>query len=335
LNPTRTTAMKNKSTASRRNSRQNVLQVRVMTPRIAWLGFLGFFGSLTKLACVVAVLAALGWGVWRGMQVAFYRNPDFRLQVIDLNANPVIDELRVASVIGVDLSSSPSLFDIDVSNATEQLKALPEITDAKLERHLPDTLMVRVTPRVPKAWIRCTEAGISEVRKTGGMLVDQDGVAYLCPESHIQLTQRLPVIDLPAAEDITPTAGKRIAQPELDNALALIKAICESDADGMQWIESIRQANKWSLELVTRDATTATFGLGDHHRQIENLRAALTHAGSRGYVIDTINLIPKYNTPITIRSETKPPKAIPVVIDETAAADRADEKNSTAATTRN
>jgi hypothetical protein len=52
-------------------------------------------------------------------------------------------------------------------------------------------------------------------------------------------------------------------------------------------------------------------------------------------VIDTINLIPKYNTPITIRSETKPPKAIPVVIDETAAADRADEKNSTAATTRN
>ena len=327
--------MKNKSTASRRHSRQNVLQVRVMTPRIAWLGFLGFFGSLTKLACVVAILAALGWGVWRGMQVAFYRNPDFRLQVIDLNANPVIDELRVASVIGIDLTSNPSLFDVDVSNATEQLKALPEITDAKLERHLPDTLVVRVTPRVPKAWIRCAEAGISEVRKTGGLLVDQDGVAYQCPESQINSTLRLPVIDLPATEDAKPAAGKRIEQPELGYALALIKAICEVDAGGMQWIDSIRQANKWSLELVTRDGTTALFGLGDHRRQIENLRAALAHAGSRGYVIDSINLIPKYNTPITIRSEVQPPKAIPVVIDETAATDRADEKNSTAATTRN
>ena len=327
--------MKNKSTASRRHSRQNVLQVRVMTPRIAWLGFLGFFGSLTKLACVVAILAALGWGVWRGMQVAFYRNPDFRLQVIDLNANPVIDELRVASVIGIDLTSNPSLFDVDVSNATEQLKALPEITDAKLERHLPDTLVVRVTPRVPKAWIRCAEAGISEVRKTGGLLVDQDGVAYQCPESQINSTLRLPVIDLPASEDAKPAAGKRIEQPELGYALALIKAICEVDAGGMQWIDSIRQANKWSLELVTRDGTTALFGLGDHRRQIENLRAALAHAGSRGYVIDSINLIPKYNTPITIRSEVQPPKAIPVVIDETAATDRADEKNSTAATTRN
>jgi cell division septal protein FtsQ len=335
LKPTRTAAMKNKSTASRRHSRQNVLQVRVMTPRIAWLGFLGFFGSLTKLACVVAILAALGWGVWRGMQIAFYRNPDFRLQVIDLNANPVIDELRVASVIGIDLTSNPSLFDVDVSNATEQLKALPEITDAKLERHLPDTLVVRVTPRVPKAWIRCVEAGISEVRKTGGLLVDQDGIAYQCPASQINSTLRLPVIDLPATEDAKPAAGKRIEQPELGYTLALIKAICEVDADGMQWIDSIRQANKWSLELVTRDGTTALFGLGDHRRQIENLRAALAHAGSRGYVIDSINLIPKYNTPITIRSEAKPPKAIPVVIDETAATDRADEKNSTAATTRN
>jgi cell division septal protein FtsQ len=335
LKPTRTAAMKNKSTASRRHSRQNVLQVRVMTPRIAWLGFLGFFGSLTKLACVVAILAALGWGVWRGMQIAFYRNPDFRLQVIDLNANPVIDELRVASVIGIDLTSNPSLFDVDVSNATEQLKALPEITDAKLERHLPDTLVVRVTPRVPKAWIRCVEAGISEVRKTGGLLVDQDGIAYQCPASQINSTLRLPVIDLPATEDAKPAAGKRIEQPELGYTLALIKAICEVDADGMQWIDSIRQANKWSLELVTRDGTTALFGLGDHRRQIENLRAALAHAGSRGYVIDSINLIPKYNTPITIRSEAKPPKAIPVVIDETAATDRADEKKSTAATTRN
>lgn len=327
--------MKNKSTASRRHSRQNVLQVRVMTPRIAWLGFLGFFGSLTKLACVAAVLAALGWGVWRGMQVAFYRNPDFRLQVIDLNANPVIDELRVASVIGIDLSSSPSLFDIDVSNATKQLKALPEITDAKLERHLPDTLVVRVTPRVPKAWVRCKASGLSEVRKTGGMLVDQDGVAYLCPESQIGSSARLPVIDLCNDDVEKPNAGKRITQPELERALALLKAACDVDSQATLWIDTICQTNKWSLELVTREGTTAVFGLGDHSRQIENLRAALTHAGNRGYVIDRINLIPKQNIPITIRSETKPPKAIPVAIDETAAIDRTDEKKSTAAATRN
>ena len=327
--------MKNKSTSSRRHSRQNVLQVRVMTPRIAWLGLLGFFGSLAKLACVFAILAAIGWGVWRGMQVAFYRNPDFRLQVIDLNPNPAIDELRVASVIGIDLASNSSLFDIDVSKATEQLKGLPEITDAKIERHLPDTLVVRVTPRVPKAWIRCKALGISEVRKTGGMLVDQDGVAYQCPESQIGSAARLPVIDLSDEDAEKPAAGKCITQPELERALALLKAASDADAQATLWIDTIRQVNKWSLELVTREGTTAVFSLGDHSRQIENLRAALAHAGSRGYVIDTINLIPTHNIPITIRSETKPPKAIPVVLDETAALNRVDGKKSTAATTRN
>lgn len=327
--------MKNKSTASRRHSRQNVLQVRVMTPRIAWLGFLGFFGSLTKLAFVAAILAALAWGVWRGMQVAFYRNPDFRLQVIDLNANPAIDEMRVASVIGIDLASNPSLFDVDVAEATERLEALPEITEAKLERHLPDTLQVRVKARIPTAWIRCEHFGITEVRASGGLLVDQDGVAYECPESQLESAGRLPVIDLPGEDAEKPSAGKRIAQPELNHALALLKAARKIDTQAMQWIDSIRQTNDWSLQLMTRDGTIATFGLGDHARQIENLRAALAHAGSRGYVIDTINLIPKYNIPITIRRETPPPKAIPVVIDETAAINPADEKKSTAANRRN
>ncbi len=45
---------------------------------------------------------------------------------------------------------------------------------------------------------------------------------------------------------------------------------------------------------------------------MESLRAALDHAGAKGYAIDTINLIPKYNIPITVRDGATPPKAIPV-----------------------
>ena len=63
---------------------------------------------------------------------------------------------------------------------------------------------------------------------------------------------------------------------------------------------------------MTRQGTSATFGFGDHDRQIESLRAALDHAGEKGYVIDTINLIPKYNIPITLRGEPAAPKAVPV-----------------------
>jgi len=305
--------MKRTTTKHRRHSHHRVLEVRVMSPRIAWFGFLKLAGKFTKLACVLAALAGIGWGVWRGIQHAFYQNPDFRLQVLDLNANPVIDELGVAAAAGIDLSANPSLFDVDVQEAERKLMGLPEITDARVERHLPGTLMVRVVPRSPKAWISCPAAGLSEVRRAGAMLVDANGIAYPCPALQAESAADLPVIDLPLSADYPVKAGKRIQQPELEYCFLLLDAARAADPDAIHWIESIRPVNGWSLQLVTKQGTAATFSLGDHERQIASLRAALDHAGEKGYLIETINLIPKYNIPITLRGEAEhPPQAVPV-----------------------
>ena len=99
-----------RKTSNRRLQHRNVLEVRVMSPRIAWFGFLRFFGVLAKLACLAAVLTGIGWGVWRGIEYAFYENPDFSLRAIDLNPNPVIDEPGLVEFLGIDLAADPSLF---------------------------------------------------------------------------------------------------------------------------------------------------------------------------------------------------------------------------------
>ena len=301
--------MKRKTTRNRRSQHRNVLEVRVMSPRIAWLGFMGFLGVLTKIACVLAVLAGISWGVWRGVHHAFYQNPDFSLKVIDLNPNPVIDEFGVAEAVGIDLAACPSLFEIDVKKAGDKLSTLPGILDARVERHLPGSLVVRITPRTAKAWISCPGEGITEVRRAGDMLVDQLGVAYPCPELQVKSAATLPVIELSASAVDPISAGGKITHPELWRCFLLLDSARSADPDAIQWIESLRQINEWSLELHTRGGTCATFGLGDHARQIESLRAALDHASGEGYVIDTINLIPKYNIPITLRDES-PPRAI-------------------------
>ena len=303
--------MKRKTTKHRRPSRQSVLEVRVMSPRIAWFGFLKLAGKFTKIACVLAALVGIGWGVWRGIQHAFYQNPDFRLQVLDLNPNPVIDELGVAATAGIDLTANPSLFDVDVKEAERKLKSLPAITDARVERHLPGTMMVRVIPRSPKAWITCPVAGLTESRREGAMLVDHDGIAYPCPALQVESAATLPVIELPDAPDHPLKACGKIKHRQLEYCFLLLDAAREADPEAIQWIESIKPVNEWSLLLVTQQGTAATFGLGDHARQIGSLRAALDHAGEKGYLIDTINLIPKYNIPITLRNESAPPKAVP------------------------
>ncbi|MCU0750936.1 MAG: FtsQ-type POTRA domain-containing protein [Akkermansiaceae bacterium] len=302
--------MKRKTTKHRRHARQSVLEVRVMSPRIAWFGFLKVLGRFTKLAAVLAVLTAIGWGVWRGIEHAFYKNPDFRLQVLDLNPNPVIDELRVASVAGIDLTANPSMFEIDVSDMTEKLRKLPEVTEARVERHLPSTLVVRIIPRSPKAWVTCPAAGMTETRKVGALLVDYHGFAYPCPELQLADAQKLPIIELPASEEFPIRPAARIKQRELDQCFLLLDSARAADPEAIHWIETIRPANDWSLEIITRHGTRATFGLDDHSRQMASLRAALDHSSEKGYVIDTINLIPKYNIPVTVR-DGAPPVAVP------------------------
>lgn len=301
---------KSRTSKPRRHSRSQVLEVRVMSPRIAWFGFLKLAGSVAKLACILAVLTGIGWGVWQGIQRAFYNNPDFRLQVIDLNPNPAIDEVGLAAATGIDLTAS--LFDIDVAQVTAKLKALPEIADARAERHLPGKLVVRVTPRMPRAWISCPQAGLSDTRRAGAMLVDLGGIAYPCPELQLETAASLPVIQLPLSETHLIVAGQHVGHLELAHCLRLLDAACEADPDAIHWIESIKQVNEWSMVLVTREGTSATFGIGDHHRQIRSLRAAMDHSGKKGYAIDTINLIPKHNIPITLRDEAAAPKAQPV-----------------------
>ncbi|MEI6818801.1 MAG: FtsQ-type POTRA domain-containing protein [Verrucomicrobiota bacterium] len=303
---------KRQTTRSRRSSHSKVLEVRVMSPRIAWLGALRVAGSLTKLACILAVIAGIGWGGGQGIQHAFYNNPDFRLQVIDLNANPVIDEVEL--VKAAEIYQNPNLFKIDVKEVERKLKCLPEIAEVHAERHLPGTLMVRVTARTPWAWISCPAAGLPEVRRPGAMLVDRDGIAYPCPVLQLESAVRLPSIQLPASKENPIIAGKRVNHPELVHCFQLLDSACEADAEAIHWIDSVKQTNEWSMLLTTRQGIAATFGLGDHARQIGYLRAAIDHASQKGYAIETINLIPKRNVPITVHGDAR---ATPPLIAET------------------
>lgn len=280
-----------------------------MSPRIAWFSFLKVAAFLTKVACVLAVLTGIGWGVWQGVQRAFYHNPDFRLQVIDLNPNTALDELGLAEAADIDLTAS--LFDIDLDDITEKLKALPAIKDARAERHLPGKLVVRVVARTPRAWVSSPESEFSRIRQIGALLVDHDGVVYPCPEHQLETAIKLPEIQLPSGKNRI-ILGSKLTHPEMAHCMRLLDSASEADPEAIHWIDSVKQVNNWSLLLVTRDGTAATFGIGDHERQITSLRAAMDHSSQRGYAIGTINLIPKQNIPITIRQESAAPRAIPV-----------------------
>lgn len=300
-----------KTSKPRKRPQSSVLQVRVMSPRIAWFSFLKILARSAKYAVILGLIGAAGWGAWKGIRHAFYENPDFRLRSVDLNENTAIDEFGVYQTAGIDPQAN--LFALDIDQITERLKAVPALSAVHVERQLPGTLAVRVIARSPRAWV--AEENAPAIRKIGGLLVDHDGHTFPCTATQFETAAKLPILFLPKTEDGGEIASGKVAlQPELARCFRLLDTAAAADPDAVSRIESIRQANTWSLELVTRDGLTATFGLGDHDRQIANFRAAIDHASRENYSIATINLIPKENVPVTLREggAAPPPKALPI-----------------------
>jgi cell division septal protein FtsQ len=299
---------KRRTSRVRQCSRMKRLEVRVMSPRIAWFGFLRLFRRSLKLAFFLALLGALGWGGWLGFRRAFLENPEFRLQVIDLNPNDAFDERGLVEFAGINTQSN--LFKLDTKVIRERLLTRPEVSGVAIERHLPGTLAVRVTVRQPVAWV--AEAGGTHERREGGLLVDNTGIAYPCPQRQWETARELPVVWVPTRTEEPLAAGQPVRQPELARCLRLLATVCGTDPRSVKAIERVEQPNAWSLVLTTRDGTVATFGLADHARQVADLASALDHAARQGYSIATINLIPQRNIPITTRDEVPAPRATPV-----------------------
>jgi cell division septal protein FtsQ len=303
--------MRKKSSKNRRHRHHvKVLKSEVMSPRIAWFNFLDFLKLLTKIAAGIAVLFAIGYGVREAIQYTFHQNPDFRLQAIRLSTNDVIDEPGLVEHLSIDLNSN--IFDFDIDAMEQKLLEIPAISTAKIERELPGDLVFHVVTRKPKAWIACPEAGLITTRDLNQLLVDQDGFIYPCPEQQLDQAAALPIIHVKADPEHPVLRGVTLKHPEYRRSIHLLDSFQTVFPNDIRIIETVYQMNPWSINLSTRSGTIATFSLDDHSRQLDYFSQALHHAQKKGYKIETINLIPKQNVPITIRGEAVPPRAIPI-----------------------
>jgi POTRA domain, FtsQ-type len=274
-----------KRRTSRVSHRRQVieLQAHVMSARIAWFGFTRYLRKFAKFAFVLAMIGGVVWGVRLGVRRGLVENKEFRLQSIKLTPNPAIDERDLVRIGGINVNGS--LFQCDAADIESRLKALPALSSAVVRREFPGTLIVEVTAREPHAWIASPAHGIAarDLKSASG----------------------LPVLRLGEGGN-APVAGKKVEHPEFSRLMSLYQVACLELPDAAQGIESLRQDRKWSLEILTREGTSAHFGLGDHARQMADFKSALDHARARNQQISSIELIPERNLPVVLRGDDTP-----------------------------
>lgn len=301
---------KKRTTRVRHSRELTRLQVNILSPRIVWFTFLKSCRRLVKFALLVAFGVAAIWGIRELIQFGLVENKEFKLTAIELTPNAALDERRLIKIANIDINGS--LFECDADKIESTLRALPEIAGASVRREFPGTLVVEVIAREPYAWVSGTERKIPARDPEQGLVVDRMGFVFHCPEPMVSKASMLPVFQLGDGGEAL-AAGKRIAHPEYDHLRRLYQVACREMPGAEAWIYSLRQDRSWSLEIVSRDGTRARFGLGDHERQVNDLKAALDHARLQEQQIASIELIPERNIPVVLRGDA-PPRAI--LIDE-------------------
>lgn len=297
---------KKRTTRVRHRKELTRLQVNVLSPRIVWFGILKSCKRLLNFALLVAFGVSVVWGLRELIHYGLVENKEFKLTVIDLTPNAAIDVRRLVKIANIDVDCS--LFECDADKIESTLRALPEIAGASVRREFPGTLVVEVVAREPYFWISGTERNIPSRDPQQGLVVDRLGFVFHCPQPMLAKAAMLPVLELGKGGEPV-AAGKRLVHPDYENLRRLYQVACREMPGAETWIYSLRQDRIWSLEMISRDGTQAIFGLGDHERQMGDLKAALDHAREQGQQIARIVLIPERNIPVVLRGDA-PPRAI-------------------------
>jgi hypothetical protein len=297
---------KRKTSKVKNRHQVKILKANVMSPRIFWFDVRHAFALIFKFFFWMAVLGAVCWGLWLGVEKGLLKNPEFKIQQIELSANPAVDLVRFLNVTGIDPEGS--LFDCDTGQIEKSLQALPEISAADVKRQYPGTLIVDVTVREPMLWVAKKSQGVMPRDLTTGLVVDRSNVAFPCPRGRFEEAKALPVIEL--GEGGTPlVAGTKVDHPDFVRGMRLFSAAASYTPDANEWIDTIWQHKSWASRMTTREGTEVTFGHDNLKRQMGDLLAAVQHANEKGARIATITLIGTRNLPVTY-AEAPAPKAI-------------------------
>lgn len=293
--------MRRKTSRVSKRKRQREIQLEVRSPRIVGFGILRGLAKTSKWALILLSVGAAIWGGRVGLQHAFIDNPDFQLKIIEMPEGSRMNAGDLVSLTGID--PGKSIFAVDMKAVTEVLKERPSVMEAKVSRHLPDTLKVSLKERIPVAWLECRRMGIIGKKPATGILVDREGFCFPCESWLEEFAQTLPVIVLRESEEEEIAIGKKLKHREAKRGLALI-CCSEKFFEGSSWSLPVVGVEKgFSLVAATSEGAVVTFGMYEHERQLSDLVAIMKQLEGSGRQLATANLIPERNIPVTFEGD--------------------------------
>jgi cell division protein FtsQ len=257
-------------------------------------------GWIFKTIFLVLLAGAAFYGAREAFDRFFYSNPDYTLTRIDLELDNVLTREEALEATG--LREGANIFSVDLAAVEKILRTEPMASDVRIERILPDRIAVKITSRIPVAWIAPEGETGDPSMSPNALLADSDGI-LMRPRRVLPEHIHLPVIYGVKSDNIR--QGEPLHSEDLRLALLLLTEVA-ARPESLLRIRSLDISRGYRIDVINDQNARIFFSTAEFGEQLDRLQKLLLHCAETGRTLDTVNLMVRRNTPVTFVMATAP-----------------------------
>lgn len=289
--PRKAPARNQRRSGARQRRDQNLLEVSIRSRLANRQRNRRILLWISKLVLLVGLVGGTFYGGRYALRRFLWENPEYNLAVVEIrNDGTGVTREMVMGAAGLQLGQN--VFAVSLAKARDGIAELPQVERVELRRVLPNKITVDLTERRPVAWLADSEAA-DPTASEKSYLIDARGTLFK-PKRQLPEYLRLPVIHGVQPENFLP--GETVSLAEVQAALRLVR-LCE-DSTRLR-LQSIDLSKGYCMVATNANRQGFYFKFEDIDRQFEKLGYVLDAAEKNHLEIQTVNLIPERNIPIT------------------------------------
>jgi cell division protein FtsQ len=293
-----------RASTSRQRKRQHLLDVKIRAKNVTARRTQSVLLTVCGFILIASVLGGIAFGARRTLNALFFANADYAIKAIEVTSDGNLT--REAILRAADVAEGKNIFSVDLPKVQERLSVLPQVEESRIQRILPNKLIISVQERRPVAWVVPPDANVASFNFENAYLVDRRGI-LLKTKSLAPEYLGLPLII--GVDTSNCQAGQPLEQDDVKAALDLIRASAEI-LQGRFQIQSIDVSKGYCLTVTDKQHASVTFGTDEIESQLHCLSIVLNYCDKNGRELQTVNLMVQRNVPVTFVQDV--PSASPL-----------------------
>jgi cell division protein FtsQ len=221
---------------------------------------------------------------------ALYQNPQYAIEKILIQTKGDYSQRQILRAAGI--RKGDNIWTIDLAKIRENIERLPFVAEARLEKQLPSTLVVKIKERTPILQFRAYDSDLGTPEL---FYVDREACVLFKPRPG-EANHRLPEVkNLKMGEF---EIGQSLKNTEVGVAVELIKRLEISPLASRLDIKEIDLGAPLALKVTARDDSTIYFRLDFIGQQLQRLQEIYEYARIRDQRLASVDLTLDRNVPV-------------------------------------